>query len=279
MASAPGPGPGGRGAGPVDGAPADPVLLGHGLGVDWGRGADGRTALQGVTLGFAPRGWTAVVGPNGAGKSTLLRLLAGLLTPQRGAVTLAGRPIGDWPVRERARRLAWLAQQSEASGELTVRDTVHLGRLPHLGLLGRPGAADEAVVQQAMADTECGAWQHRRLTELSGGERQRVLLARALAVQAPVLLLDEPTTHLDAPHQVALVRLLQRRAREACVVSVLHDLPLALAADRLVVLAQGRVVAQGARDEPAVHAALEAVFGGAVRIAAVDGRWVALPRL
>jgi iron complex transport system ATP-binding protein len=256
------------------GAPPPPALSARGLQVRLGE----RLVLRGIELALG-RGWTAIVGPNGAGKSTLLRCLAGLLAPAAGGVELAGRAIGDWSARERARRLAWLSQRSEAGGDLTVRDVVQLGRLPHFGLFGVPGAADEAIVEQAMADTECGHWQHRRLGELSGGECQRVLLARALAVQAEVLLLDEPTTHLDAPHQVALVKLLERLGHRGTVVSVLHDLPLALAADRLVVLADGQVQAQGPRDDPAVHAALERVFGGAIRIVAIDGRWMALPNL
>lgn len=240
----------------------------------------GRDVLRGVTLALQP-GWTAVVGPNGAGKSTLLRCLAGLLPPAAGSVLLAGRELNQWSPRERARQLAWLAQQAEASGELSVRDVVQLGRLPHLGLFGVPGPADRDAVERAMAQTECAAWQHRRLSELSGGERQRVLLARALAVEAPVLLLDEPTTHLDPPHQVALVRLLAQLGRSGAntVVSVLHDLPLALAADQLVVLAAGQVRAAGARDDPKVHAALVEVFGGAVRIERIGSRWVALPHL
>jgi len=206
-------------------------------------------ALDGASF-VPPPGWTAIVGPNGAGKSTLLRVLAGL------------------------------AQQSESSGELTVREVVHLGRLPHLGLFTAPGIEDEAAVDQAMAATECAAWQQRRLHELSGGERQRVLLARALAVMAPILLLDEPTTHLDPPHQVALVRLLQREARAGrTVVSVLHDLSLALMADRLVVMDRGRIRAQGARDDPALHAAFVDVFGGAIRIERVGDRWITVPQL
>ncbi|MEX8517147.1 MAG: ABC transporter ATP-binding protein [Leptothrix sp. (in: b-proteobacteria)] len=242
----------------------------------------GRPVLRGVTLALQP-GWTAVVGPNGAGKSTLLRVLAGLLTPAAGTVWLAGRDIARWSPHERACQLAWLAQQAEASGELSVRDVVQLGRLPHLGLLGVPGPLDLAAVQQAMEQTECADWPQRRLAELSGGERQRVLLARALAVEAPVLLLDEPTTHLDPPHQVALVRLMMRLGRpgaaQRTVVSVLHDLPLALAADHLVVLADGQVRAAGSRDDPKVHAALVEVFGGAVRIERIGERWVALPHL
>ena len=237
-----------------------------------------RPILHGITLAF-DRGWTAIVGPNGAGKSTLLRALAGLQPLHAGEVTLAGRPLAAWSARDRARQLAWLAQQAESSGELTVRDVVHLGRLPQLGLFATPGPQDEAIVQQAMRDTECQAWQHRRLSELSGSERQRVYLARALAVQAPVLLLDEPTTHLDPPHQAALVRQMARLGRTQVVISVLHDLSLALAADRLVVLAAGAVRAVGGCDDPAVHAALVEVFGGAIRIERVGGQWVALPQL
>jgi iron complex transport system ATP-binding protein len=236
-------------------------------------------ALQQVSLALQP-GWTAIVGPNGAGKSTLLRVLAGLQKPDAGEVQLNGQLLAHWSPRERAMQMAWLAQQGEASGELTVREVVHLGRLPRLGLFTAPTAADEARVEQAMADAECTPWQQRRLHELSGGERQRVLLARALAVDAPWLLLDEPTTHLDPPHQVALVRLVQRQVcAGVSVVSVLHDLSLALLADRLVVMEGGRIAALGVRDDPALHAVLVNVFGGAIRIVPFESRWIAVPHL
>jgi len=238
----------------------------------------GTTVLHGVTMALQP-GWTAVVGPNGAGKSTLLRALAGLLPRQGGHIWLQDRPLDDWSDRERAQQIAWLAQQGQAHGDLTVRELVQLGRLPHLGLFGTPGVQDERAVDAAMQATECAAWAQRRLQQLSGGERQRCLLARALAVGAPVLLLDEPTTHLDPPHQVAVVRLLQDLARRGTVASVLHDLPLALQADRVLVMRGGRVVAEGAHDDPALHDALCEVFDQAIDIQRIGARFVALPRL
>ena len=236
-------------------------------------------ALRDVTLTLRP-GWTAIVGPNGAGKSTLLRALAGLQRVDAGSVSFLGRPLAQWGARAFALQLAWLAQQGEATGELTVREVVHLGRLPHLGLFNAPGPVDEASVDAALVDAECTTWQHRRLHELSGGERQRVLLARALATGAPWLLLDEPTTHLDPLHQVALVRLLRRHAaRSTAVVSVLHDLSLALLADRLVVLAGGRLRAEGVPGDPDLHAALVDVFGGALRIERLGERWIPVAEL
>lgn len=241
----------------------------------------GPPVLRGVSLALHT-GWTAIVGPNGSGKSTLLRVLAGLLAPQSGRVMLGGRPLTELGARERGQRIAWLAQHEggDASGELTVRDVVKLGRLPHLGLFAAPSSQDDAAVDAAMVATECSDWQCRRLYELSGGERQRVLLARALAVSATVLLLDEPTTHLDPPHQVAVVRLMQRLAAAGTtVVSVLHDLPLALQADRLVVLDHGKVRAEGSAGAPEVQAALVQVFGGALSIEQVGGRWTAVPCL
>ena len=222
-------------------------------------------------LGFElGAGWTALVGPNGAGKSTLLRALAGLQRPSGGSVRLHGRDLHAMAAAERAQHLAWLAQLGEVTGELTVRETVELGRIARLGLLGTPGPADAAAVAHAMALTECTAWAGRRLHELSGGERQRVLLARVLASEAPLLLLDEPTTHLDAPHQVALARLFRRLTHDAAaprlVLTVLHDLPIALRADRLLVLDRGRLHADGPPQDPAVQAALARVFGHAIRI-------------
>jgi iron complex transport system ATP-binding protein len=236
-------------------------------------------ALADVTFAVRP-GWTAIVGPNGAGKSTLLRVLAGLQAPDHGDVQLNGAALAGWPARARAAQLAWLAQQGESGGELTAREIVSLGRLPKLGPFASPTRKDEASVDRAMAAAECAAWQERRLAELSGGERQRVLLARALAVEAPVLLLDEPTTHLDPPHQVVLMRLVRQQVRAGTiVVSVLHDLSFALLADHLVVMDAGRIRAEGASDEPALHAALVEVFQGAIRIERFESRFIAIPHL
>jgi iron complex transport system ATP-binding protein len=235
-----------------------------------------RPVLHGICLTLQP-GWTAIVGPNGAGKSTLLRTLAGLQPYRQGQLQLQGRPMQNWPRAARARQLAWLGQHLDPSGELTVYETVCLGRLPHLGLFASPSAHDEAAVQQAMCDTECSAWQDHPLHQLSGGQRQRVLLARALAVQAPVLLLDEPTTHLDPPHQHALAQLLFQQGQTGhTVVSVHHDLSLALRACRLVVMAQGKIIATGSSHDPEIHAVLHEIFAGAVRIVRVGERWIAV---
>jgi iron complex transport system ATP-binding protein len=241
-------------------------------------------AVQGVSLALHAGQWAAIVGPNGAGKSSLLSLLAGLRRPDAGEVLLQGRALGSMSARERAQGLAWLPQQGEAEAEMAAIDVVRLGRLPRHGLFGSPDAADEAAVQRALAETETADLAARRVSELSGGERQRVLLARALATEARVLLLDEPTTHLDAPHQRALLRSLALRARAgAAVAAVLHDLTLALAADRIVVMAHGRLVADGAPADAALRDALVGVFDGAFtieRIASDGGstRWVAVPR-
>ena len=236
-------------------------------------------ALDDVTFAVEP-GWTAVVGPNGAGKSTLLRVLGGLQAPDAGEVHLDGKPLGAWPPRARGAAISWLGQPADVQGELTALEIVRLGRLPKLGLFGAPTPDDEAVVERAMADAECTPWRDRRLHELSGGERQRVLFARALAVGARVLLLDEPTTHLDPPHQSAMARLLRRQVQAgATIVSVLHDLSIALLADRVVILAAGRVRASGASDSPALHAALADVFGGAIRVERAGARFVVVPRI
>ncbi|MEO7851396.1 MAG: ABC transporter ATP-binding protein [Rubrivivax sp.] len=234
--------------------------------------------LHDLTVDFAS-GWTAIVGPNGAGKSTLLRALAGLVPASSGQVLMQGRALGEHSARDRGRMIAWMAQHGPVGGDLTVHELVQLGRLPHVGLFGELTGADERAVQRALAATECGAWQQRRLPQLSGGERQRCLLARALAVEAPVLLLDEPTTHLDPPHQVAVVRLLQGLSRQCTVLSVLHDLPLALQADRIVVLRAGRVVAHGRHDDAALHAALCDVFEQAIRIQPIGERFTTVPRM
>ena len=243
-----------------------------------------RRVVDAVSLELRAGEWVALVGPNGAGKSCLLALLAGLRRADGGQVLLQGRPLSAWPLRERAQALAWLAQQGGADGDIAAIDVVRLGRLPRHGLFGVTDAADETAVRQAMAETECEAHAARRLNGLSGGERQRVLLARALAVQAGVLLLDEPTSHLDAPHQRALLRSLADCTRRGvAVAAVMHDPTLALAADRVLVMRQGRIVADGPPADPALQAALVEVFDGAFSIEAltVQGRrrWVAVPQL
>ncbi|KQW42885.1 MULTISPECIES: ABC transporter ATP-binding protein [unclassified Roseateles] len=238
---------------------------------------DGRDLISDIELTIPQARWTAIVGPNGAGKSTLLRAIAGL---QRydGSVQLAGKPLTEWPSRERARQLAWMGQQETGADDLTAHDVVMLGRLPHRPWLAPPTDADHAAVQAAMASTQSWAWRERRLGSLSGGERQRVLLARVLAVDAPLTLMDEPLAHLDPPHQADWMALARTRvAAGHSVVSVLHELHLALQADHLVLMADGQIVHTGAPADAATHDALRRVFGPSLHIAQIEGRWVALP--
>jgi iron complex transport system ATP-binding protein len=224
--------------------------------------------LRDVTLAFRSAQWTAVVGANGAGKSTLLRALAGLQRPHAGEVLLQGRPLAQWPRTQRARRLAWLAQGTETTENLSVAECVALGRFPYTGWWGRERHDDRLAIAQALCATGAERWADRRMRTLSGGERQRVLLARALAVQASVLLLDEPTTFLDPPHQQEVAQLLRRLARErdVAVISVIHDLSLALAADRLIVLGDGQVIGDGTPREALQGDWLTRAFGARIDI-------------
>ncbi len=234
--------------------------------------------LHGVTLALAAGRWTSIVGPNGAGKSTLLRVLAGLLPAASGQVLLHGRDLHAWPRRERALHLAWLGQNEAAADDLTVYDVAMLGRLPHQGWMQPPSAADHAAVEQALRSTQAWDWRARPLGQLSGGERQRVLLARLLAVQAQVLLMDEPLANLDPPHQADWLQLVRDLVAHGCtVVSVLHEVGMALHADAVVVMAQGTVTYQGACSDGATHRAVEEVFDRRIAIQAVGQQWVALP--
>ena len=233
--------------------------------------------LQGLDLQIEAARWTSIVGPNGAGKSTLLKVLAGLIA-HTGVVHLQGQPLAAWPARQRAQQLAWLGQSEGAGDDLTVWDVALLGRLPHQAWLSKPRPEDYAAVEHALRQTQAWDWRERTLGQLSGGERPRVLLARALSVQAPVLLMDEPRVNQDPPHQADWLHIVRTLgARGTTVVSVLHEISMALHADTLVVMAQGRICHQGACADPASHRALEAVFDARIAIHAVQGQWVALP--
>jgi iron complex transport system ATP-binding protein len=240
----------------------------------------GNTAvLHGVNAQFAAGQWTAIVGPNGAGKSTLLKVLAGLL-PYSGEVQLLGENLTHVAVRVRAKRLAWLGQNEGGADDLTVYDVAMLGRLPHQGWLAAPSAADHAAVEQALSLTQAWDWRARALGSLSGGERQRVLLARVLAVQADVVLMDEPLLNLDPPHQTDWLHTVRKlTAQGTTVISVLHEVSVALQADSMLILAQGQAQHHGACKQPATHRALEAVFDNRIHVQTVDGMFVALPRM
>jgi iron complex transport system ATP-binding protein len=231
-----------------------------------------RLVLERVSLDIRPGHWTAIVGPNGCGKSTLLRALAGLEPARSGSIYLQGRKLEAWPRRQRARRLAWLSQTAAAT-DLTASEVVALGRFAHSGWLAHSQADDDAAMRRAMLATGSLAWAQRRLSTLSGGERQRVHLARVLAVEAPVLLLDEPTTHLDPPHQEDVARLLREQAHRCgvSVLSAIHDLSLALTADRLVVLGQRGVVGHGTIREALAGDWLSLAFETRVDIVELEG--------
>ena len=235
--------------------------------------------LHGISLQLPLARWTSIVGPNGAGKSTLLKVLAGLL-PYRGEVALLGYPVTSLKAGERSRQLSWLGQNEASADDLTAYDVTMLGRLPHQRWLAPPSAQDHAAVERALRTTHAWDWRGRTLGQLSGGERQRVLLARALAVEADVLLMDEPLANLDPPHQTDW--LLTVKALVACgktVVSVLHEISFALQADELVVMHAGRVTHQGRCADADTHRALETVFDQRIAVHQLAGQWLAVPKI
>jgi iron complex transport system ATP-binding protein len=224
----------------------------------------------------------AIVGPNGAGKSTLLRVLAGLLHPGTGVVALDGHDVRTMSRSALARRIAVVPQIFDTLFPFTVREVVALGRTARLGAFGRASADDLAAVERAIGELELESFASRRIDRLSGGERQRAVLAMALAQETDVVLLDEPTVHLDPGHQLAtleLLRLLASRRRLA-VCAVLHDLNLASAfATRIVAMSDGRIVREGTPLEVLETDLIKAVFGEGLEVVARDGHPAVLPRM
>jgi iron complex transport system ATP-binding protein len=228
-----------------------------------GFGYGDRVVFQDVGFAVGPGELVALCGPNGAGKSTLLRLLLGLHAPSAGAVYLGGAPVGTLSRRQIARRAALLIQDAPFELPLTVREAVALGRLPHLERFQTESQGDRAAVERALSLTDTADLADRPLTEISGGERQRVHLARALAQEAPLLLLDEPIAGLDLSHQLQALDLLRATVDGGCgAVVALHDLSLAARrCDRMLLLADGALRADAPPGEVLTPEILARHFG------------------
>ncbi len=231
-------------------------------------GYPGRSVLRDVSLALEPGEVVGLIGPNGAGKSTLLRAAAGVLRVRSGSVSLRGRSIASLARREIARSIAWLPQAQDTELAFTAREIVRMGRLPHLGPFAPGGARDEAAVEGAIRATGSEALADRAFPSLSEGEKQRVLLARCLAQEPSVLLLDEPTASLDVRHAWGLLRVVRERAEGgAAVLAAIHDLALAArTCDRVVVIDGGAIVADGAPDQALTADLVAQTFGMRARI-------------
>ncbi len=245
--------------------------------------AAGKRILGPLDLAVGRGESLAVVGPNGAGKTTLLRLLAGVLSPSEGTRRFAGLPFEEHTRKGLARRIAYVPQLRPVRVPLTVEEVVLLGRYPHLGALQlAPARHDFEAVAEALAVVEIEPLRHRPVDELSGGERQAVYIAAALAQEAEVLILDEPTTHLDPRHQREIAALVPRLRRDAgrTVITATHDLNFAaLTASRIVALQEGRVLASGSPAEILSPEVLEALFHAPFEVVRPGERPVTLLRL
>jgi iron complex transport system ATP-binding protein len=225
---------------------------------------DGRTILRDINLHVQPGEILAVVGPNGVGKSTLIKAASGTLKPRKGVVRIGGDELTHLRAAERARRVSVVGQALNLPPAFSALDVVLMGRTPYLGWLEREGTRDREIALQAMERTETNALAARPISELSGGERQRVLIARALAQNTPILLMDEPTAHLDLKHQDAQLKLVRRLVDEdgLAVLIALHDLNLvARFADRVALLSTGTIRVEGLPEQVLTPGHLAAVYG------------------
>ncbi|WP_298666355.1 heme ABC transporter ATP-binding protein [uncultured Methanofollis sp.] len=237
--------------------------------------------LESVSLAVNEGSFIGILGPNGCGKTTLLRTLSRILRPEEGTVSLDGREIADYSVRDLATRLGVVPQETGVPFAFTVREIVLMGRHPYLGPLSSLKEEDYAICRRAMEQTSTVHLADRLITEISGGERQRVLIARALAQQPKVLLLDEPTSHLDISHQIEVLSIIRGLTPRVTVIGVFHDLNLAACfCDRIVLMEKGRVVAAGAPEEVLTAGAINQVFGVGmmVRTHPLTGRPYLVPR-
>jgi iron complex transport system ATP-binding protein len=225
--------------------------------------------VDGASLSLASGELVGLIGPNGAGKSTLLKAIIGIRERAAGSVTIDGKDFDAMPSLQRARNVAFLPQERRVEWRLPVHDIVMLGRYPHQSGFGGPTDADKAAVARALEAVDCTGIEDRPVAVLSGGERTRVLLARALAVEAPLLMVDEPIAALDPYHQLHVMEILRERAKAGTgVLAVIHDLSLAMRfMDRLVLLDEGAVAADGAPDAVLTPEMLAAVY----RVDAVSG--------
>jgi iron complex transport system ATP-binding protein len=229
----------------------------------------GQPVLKNISFGMQKGEILALVGPNGSGKSTLIRALSGILPASSGTISLSGRLISAFSPAERARQIAVVTQGVSLPPAYTALETVLFGRTPYLNFLGQLSADDERIAQESLARVDASPLSGRRVGELSGGEQQRVLLARALAQSTPILLLDEPTSHLDIQHQMTLMELVHKSARECelTVLVALHDLNLAARyADRLALLENGELRAIGKPDEILTQETISRVYGWPVQV-------------
>jgi iron complex transport system ATP-binding protein len=246
--------------------------------VDYGQ----RHAVDGFGAVIDAGEWIGLIGPNGAGKSSLLRAIAGLV-PSSGRISVDGAALGDMSPRERARCVAYVAQSPIVPDDMTVFDYVLLGRWPHVGRFGAESTGDRRAVAAVIDRLRLGSFARRLLGELSGGERQRVVLARALAQEAPILLLDEPTSALDIGYQQQALELVTelRCHQQLTVIAAMHDLTLAsIYSDRLTMLDAGIVVASGSAADVLTADRLGSVFHVCVTVEVDpdDGAVIVVPR-
>jgi iron complex transport system ATP-binding protein len=230
---------------------------------------NGRPVLRDVDLRVCPGQIVGIIGPNGAGKSTLIKILSRLLRPDEGRISLGDQDLSRWSHTQLARHLAVVPQAATLPETFTAWEVVLMGRTPYLGLLGNETATDMAIAQRAMEETNTWHLASRLIGQLSGGERQRVVVARALAQEPRVLLLDEPTLHLDINHQLEILSLVRHLVDEQglAVLAIFHDLNLAAHfCHELVLLCQGRVFARGRPEEVITAANISAVYAADVAI-------------